>query len=254
MSDIQLFSFEDFPVRTVPVDGEPWFVAKDVTDILGYTNGAKAVRDHVLPDQTNRTSRSVASELGQVGGHLPTLVSEAGLYRLIMRSNVPGAQRFQAWVTDEVLPTIRKTGGAYIAPGSQAEVDLTNPDTALDKLAEVIQIAREARAKAKELETKVALDAPKVAAAEDFFGSEGLTGLRESARAFGCRERVFISLLREWGWIEQNSTVATAYATTQQGYAKNLMFYYPGGQKLNAKLTRKGMERATYKLYAESEK
>ena len=71
-----------------------------------------------------------------------TLVSEPGMYRLIMRAKTARAADFQDWVTAEVLPTIRKTGGAYIAPGSQADFDLSDPLTALDKLIEVANIAK----------------------------------------------------------------------------------------------------------------
>ncbi|BBZ67987.1 hypothetical protein MINS_34160 [Mycolicibacterium insubricum] len=92
-------------MRVVLVEGEPWFVAKDVTDLLGYANGPKAVRDHVSAGQS-RASR-IPMPASATGFQNMTLINEPGLYRLIMRSNVPGAERFQDWVTGEVLPTIR---------------------------------------------------------------------------------------------------------------------------------------------------
>lgn len=78
------------PLRLrVLVDGEPWFVAKDVTDLLGFKNGPQAVKAHVLPGQTS----SISIQDGTSGGNPnKTLISEPGLYRLIMRSNVPGAE------------------------------------------------------------------------------------------------------------------------------------------------------------------
>jgi prophage antirepressor-like protein len=82
-----------------------------------------------------------------------TVVNESGLYAMIFQSNKPEAQHFRRWVTHEVLPTIRKTKGAYIAPGSQAELDLTNPDTALEKLIEISQVAQAARAAQRSLDS-----------------------------------------------------------------------------------------------------
>ncbi len=96
----------------------PWFVAKDVTDILGFKNGSRDVERHVLPAQ--RQKYRIGTPGGVVAERDVNVISEAGLYRLIMRSNVLGAEQFQDWVTGEVLPTIRKTGGAYIEPGSKA--------------------------------------------------------------------------------------------------------------------------------------
>ncbi|XCI63437.1 hypothetical protein MPNTM1_04612 [Mycolicibacterium parafortuitum] len=86
-------------MRVVVVDGDPWFVAKDVTDLLGFKKGHNAVTQHVLPGQ--RTTLNLGSGPNP---HM-TVINEPGLYRLIMRSNVPGAERFLDWVTGEVLPT-----------------------------------------------------------------------------------------------------------------------------------------------------
>ncbi|MGW3467964.1 BRO-N domain-containing protein [Saccharopolyspora sp. NPDC000995] len=92
-------------VRVLAIEGEPWFAAKDVCQVLGYTDGRKAVRDYVLPGQKggfkmeHPTSKSGFAEV--------SIINEPGLYRLIMRSKVEGAERFQDWVTAEVLPTIR---------------------------------------------------------------------------------------------------------------------------------------------------
>ncbi|ATL70753.1 BRO family protein [Nocardia terpenica] len=255
MTDIIPFDFEGNRVRTVIIDGEPWFVAKDVTDLLGFKNGPDAIRKHVLPGQTNIAIRDVARDLGFQPGRAPLLINEAGVYRLIMRSNVPAAVRMQAWLTDEVLPTIRKSGGAYIMPGSKAEANLLNPDTMLDKFGELLELARGERAKRLEIETrnvklaaKIEEDAPYVAASREFFDDDGLIRFRDSARALSMPERRFIALLREWGWVDVVGTAAKAYAI-KQGYAKNLVYAYRGGHSVYGKLTRKGLERATVKAF-----
>lgn len=90
----------DAEIRVVLVAGEPWFVAKDLTGVLGFSNGRDAISKHVLPAQ-----RGVSRIATPFGDQDMTVISEAGLYRLIMRSNVPAAEKFQKWVTEVVLPT-----------------------------------------------------------------------------------------------------------------------------------------------------
>lgn len=109
-NEIQKFDFKGAPLRTLTDKAEePWFVAKDVCDVLGYTNASKAISDHVdLEDKLNNES---LSSLGQRGGWL---VNESGLYSLVLSSKLPTAKEFQRWVTHEVLPSIRKHGG-YMA-------------------------------------------------------------------------------------------------------------------------------------------
>lgn len=107
MNDIRVFSNEKFgQVRTVMQDGEPWFVAKDVCLCLGYQNPSKAIQDHV--DDEDKLNNVSLSSLGQRGGWL---VNESGLYALVFDSKLPEAKKFKHWVTSEVLPAIRKTGG-----------------------------------------------------------------------------------------------------------------------------------------------
>lgn len=106
MNELQIFSSEEFgEIRTVTIDGEPWFVGKDVADILEYTNTAKAIRDHV-DDEDKLTERIVLS--GQ--NREVIFINESGIYSLILSSKMPNAKKFKHWVTSEVLPAIRKTG------------------------------------------------------------------------------------------------------------------------------------------------
>lgn len=116
---MERFNFEQTAVRAVEKDGEPWFVAKDVCDILGHTNVSIALQmlDDDEKDIVTRESDPKRS-LGSLGGEgreggaqKLTIVSESGLYALIMRSNKPEAKAFRRWVTHEMLPAIRKTGG-----------------------------------------------------------------------------------------------------------------------------------------------
>jgi len=112
MNNIQVFNNPEFgDIRTVEIDGEVWFVGKDVAAALGYGNGkslANAVSNHVLEED-----KGVTEMVTPGGKQKMVVINESGLYALILGSKLPSAKRFQHWVTSEVLPSIRKTG-AYV--------------------------------------------------------------------------------------------------------------------------------------------
>lgn len=117
MNQLDIFKNREFgEIRTVTVDGEPWFVAKDIAEILQYTNTQKAIRDHV-DEEDKLTERIVLS--GQ--NREVICINESGLYSLILSSKMPGAKRFKRWVTSEVLPQIRRTG-TYQKPMTPQEM------------------------------------------------------------------------------------------------------------------------------------
>lgn len=120
--NVQVFAFEQQEVRIVEQDGVPWWVAKDVCDVLGLGNITETLRNLDEDELTSVILKSGGQDREM------RLVSEAGLYSLILRSRKPEAKRFKRWVTHEVLPAIRKTG-AYVLPGSESVMKaLTNPD------------------------------------------------------------------------------------------------------------------------------
>lgn len=109
MNELQLFNFENHEVRSLLLNNEPWFVGKDVADVLGYSNSRKALNDHVdAEDKEVLTSRNVTLE--NIPNRGITVVNESGLYSLILSSKLPSAKKFKCWVTSEVLPALRKTG------------------------------------------------------------------------------------------------------------------------------------------------
>lgn len=110
MQALQTFNFEELPVRTLEVDGEPYFIGKDVADILGYANGRDALSKHVDAEDKLTSQIATAGQNRNV-----TIINESGLYSLIFSSKLENAKRFKRWVTSEVLPTLRKTG-AYQIP------------------------------------------------------------------------------------------------------------------------------------------
>ena len=120
MNNIQIFENKEFgKVRTIMVDTELWFVGKDVAAALGYSDTNKAIVTHV--DEEDKLNDKTASSLGQRGGWI---INESGLYSLILSSKLPNAKKFKRWVTSEILPTIRKTGGYIAGQENMTDVEL----------------------------------------------------------------------------------------------------------------------------------
>lgn len=116
MNEVKIFNSEEFgDIRTVNINGEPWFVGKDVAESLGYINSRKALADHVAAEDKGVTKCYTLGGTQTVG-----IINESGLYALIFGSKLESAQRFKHWVTSEVLPAIRRTGG-YQMPVPQGK-------------------------------------------------------------------------------------------------------------------------------------
>lgn len=154
MNELQIFESPEFgQVRTVVIENEPWFVGKDVAEVLGYSNPRKAIIDHV--DREDKTDGvTIRDSIGREQN--PVCINESGLYSLILSSKLPNAKKFKRWVTSEVLPTIRKHG-MYAT-----EELLDNPDVAIAAFT-ALKAEREKR---KLLEAQIEADKPKVIFAE----------------------------------------------------------------------------------------
>lgn len=146
--ELQIYNNEEFgSVRTALLNGTPFFVGKDVADILGYSNPQRALRDHV--DEEDKT----LNDSFTVNGTKGILINEYGLYSLIFRSQMPKARQFKRWVTSEILPAIRKHG-------IYAEDELIpNPDLAIA----VFTTLKEEREKRLLLENAVAVQKQQIA-------------------------------------------------------------------------------------------
>ena len=158
MNELKIFENKEFgSIRTVEVNGEPYFVGKEVAAILGYVNQNRDIIRHVDEDDRmminneSELNTETVSRLGQRGGWL---INESGLYSLILSSKLPTAKKFKRWVTSEVLPSIRKHG-AYMTENT-LEQALTNPDF-LIQLAIKLKEEQEAR---KKLEEQAERDKP----------------------------------------------------------------------------------------------
>lgn len=126
MNDIKIFKNDLFgQVRTILMDGEVWFVGKDVAVALGYSNASKAVIVHVDDDDKQKQMLEADSQNGNVVT-TTTLINESGLYSLVLSSKLPQAKQFKRWITKEVIPAIRKTG-SYSVSNQPTLPDFSNP-------------------------------------------------------------------------------------------------------------------------------
>ena len=139
MNEIQIFNFHNNEVRVVNVNNEPWFVAKEVAAILGYseTNRMTARLDD---DEKSKIKSTVLVGLKNVGNNDVTIINESGLYNAVLGSTKPNAKRFRKWVTGEVLPSIRKTGKFAVA------TTMPSPEVLMATLCDAIERASKAEA------------------------------------------------------------------------------------------------------------
>ncbi|WP_175532657.1 BRO family protein [Lactobacillus gasseri] len=121
-NELQLFKFEEKEVRVVKVNGEPWFVGKDLANILGYSNTRKALIDHV-DDEDKKDGVTIRDSMGR--SQLAVVINESGMFSLVLSSQLPTAKKFKRWVTSEVLPAIRKTGSYQVPQTPEERLKLT---------------------------------------------------------------------------------------------------------------------------------
>ncbi|PTJ07775.1 phage antirepressor [Staphylococcus simulans] len=190
MQELQIFNFEDLPVRTLTVDDEPYFVGKDVAEVLGYSNTRDALNKHVDEDDKKiLTSRNTTLE------NLPnrglTAVNESGLYSLIFSSKLESAKRFKRWVTSEVLPAIRKHG--IYATDSVIEQTLQNPDYIITVLTEY----KKEKEQNLLLQQEIGELKPKADYVDEILKSTGTLATTQIAADYGISAQKLNKLLHE---------------------------------------------------------
>lgn len=190
MQALQTFNFEELPVRTLEVDGEPYFIGKDVADILGYANGRDALSKHVDEDDKKvLTSRNTTLE------NLPnrglTAVNESGLYSLIFSSKLESAKRFKRWVTSDVLPAIRKHG--IYATDNVIEQTLKDPDYIITVLTEY----KKEKEQNLLLQQEIGEIKPKADYVDEILKSTGTLATTQIAADYGISAQKLNKLLHE---------------------------------------------------------
>ena len=249
MNELTIFKNEEFgTVRTMEINEQPYFVGKDVADILGYQNASKALADHV--DDEDKLNNESLSSLGQRGGWL---INESGLYSLVLSSKLPNAKRFKHWVTSEVLPSIRKHG-AYMTPET-LEKALLNPDGMIT----VLKALKAEQEKRKALEVQNKQLQPKALFADAVTASETSILIRDFAKILrqngvDMGEKRLYKWFRDNGFIIKNSTEPTQRAM-EMGLFERIERTVQRGDKpplvtSTTKLTGKGQVYFTNKFLA----
>ena len=178
--ELQVYKKAEFgSVRTTTIGGQPYFVGKDVADILGYSNSRKALIDHI--DDEDKDDVTIRDAIGR--NQTMIAINESGLYSLILSSKMPNAKKFKRWVTNEVLPAIRKHG-LYVTDDLIAD-----PDLAIAAFTAL----KEEREKNKELMAAVAI------------GQQQIAEMKPKATYYDvvlkCRDAVNISVIaKDYGW------------------------------------------------------
>ena len=193
MTEITIFTRPEFgQLRTLEIDGEPWFVGKDVAEALGHQNPQRAIRDHVDDEDKGVT------EIVTPGGkqEMP-IINESGLYSLVLSSKLPTAKTFKRWITSEVIPSIRQHGG-YLTPAKLEEA-LLNPDTLIN-LATALKQEREKR---QALEEQRKIDRPKILFADAVSASKNSILVGELAKLLK-QNGIDIGPNRLFNWLRQN--------------------------------------------------
>ncbi len=192
MNELQVFNNAEFgSVRTTVIDGEPFFVGKDVAEILGYSNVRDAIIKHVDDEDKG------VAKCDTLGGMQDlTIINESGLYSLILRSQLPKARKFKRWVTSEVLPAIRRHGVYAI------DEILENPDLAIAALTQL----KEERKRRKELELTAAVQKqqiaelkPKASYYDLILQNRNTVPVTQIAKDYGMSGRRFNELLHDLG-------------------------------------------------------
>lgn len=231
-NDIQIFSNPQFgEIRTLADDAnEPMFCAKDVATALGYADTADAISRHCKSGK-----KVFHPHANGIGGVNMVFITEKDVYRLIMRSNLPDAEKFQDWVCDDVLPSIRKHG-AYMTQ-DVIERTLQDPDY-LIRLATTLKEEKQKRIEAEIVAAKRGLiiaeqqkelteAAPKVEYHDKVLSSQGYLTVNMIAASIGISDRKLNKLLCEWGVQYKESGSYQLYAPYRgKGYAKQIPYPY----------------------------
>lgn len=210
----EIFNFHGQEVRTVTVDNEPYFVGKDVADILGYQNGSRDVNRHVDDEDKLKYRFGTSGQNREM-----TIINESGLYSLILSSKLPQAKDFKRWVTSEVLPTIRKHG--------MYAVDdlLDNPDMAIaafQRLKEERQLRLQAQEEVAQKNQIIQELQPKATYYDLILQSESLVAISVIAKDYGMSAKKLNNLLHELKvQFKQGSTWLLYQKYADKGYTQS---------------------------------
>lgn len=235
-NEIQIFNFENNQVRTLNIDGQPYFVGKDVADILGYANPSKALADHV--DEEDKLNNDSLLSLGQRGGWL---INESGLYSLILSSKMPNAKKFKRWVTSEVLPAIVHKG-VYMTDDVIEKV-IKDPDFIIKLATEL----KEEKTKRLVAEQQVYELKPKATYYDLVLQNKSLLSVTQIAKDYGKSAKWLNEKLHELGMqYKQGSTWLLYQKYADKGYTQSTTHVI---DECNAKLLTKWTQAGRLAIY-----
>lgn len=244
MNDVQIFNSEEFgEIRTVLIDGEPWFVEKDISDALGYTKTGNMTK-LIDADDRRVISSSVLEEQVYKQNYQIGITNESGLYAAIFGSTLPRSKEFKKWVTSDILPSVRKTG-VYILPNKQDSYMIEDP---VERAKRWIEEQEEK----KLLEQKIVEQKPKADYFDQLVDSRLLTTFRDCAKEFNIPPNTFTQWLRDQGYIyNDNHNIIKPYAPyVKDGLFQMKDFKTPNGySNVQTYITVKGKE--TFRLLLE---
>lgn len=223
MSELQIFKNAEFgSIRTLTINGEPYFVGRDVAEILGYSNSKKALADHV--DEEDKGVMK-CDPLG--GTQEMTVINESGLYSLILGSKLPKARRFKCWVTSEVLPTIRRHGVYAV------DEILANPDMLIEALLQ-LKAEREINQALKETvavqNQQIVEIKPKASYYDVVLNCKDLVAISVIAKDYGWSANRMNQYLHQKGvQYKQGNKIWLLYQKyAEMGYTNTKTHSYPG--------------------------
>jgi anti-repressor protein len=198
MNSLQIFNYQANEVRTIMKDGEPWWVLKDVCAVLGLSEPHRVA---TRLDEDERTQMTVTDSLGR--NQATTVINESGLYNVILRSDKPEAKKFRRWITHDVIPQIRATGGYNV---QSLESLICSPEMVIG-LATKLKAETEAK---EQLLLQAELDQPKIDFTDSIIATEDVISVGEMAKklnqmGFDIGEKRFYKWLREKGYIIKQS-------------------------------------------------
>ena len=230
---ISIFDFEKQPVRTVIIDSEIWFIASDVTKILGYTNGRKAIDDNCLDGVTD--SYIIIDRLGRP--QKATILNESGIYQLILASKMPNATKFKQWVTEKILPSIRKTGSYSVTPKKELSIEEMT-----------LLVIQNMQSKIADQSKQLEEQKPKVEFAEKIVNTGNGVSIGDFAKTIGLGQNKLFDWLRDNKYLMSNNIPYQKYIDA--GYFKVIEWVLEkkNEAKFKTLITGKGQEYISSKL------
>ena len=196
MSNIQIFQNQEFgSIRTLEIDGEPWFVGKDVSEILGYAKPLNALALHV--DEDDFLKHGLVDNIGRIQETI--FINESGLYSLILSSKLPSARKVKRWITNDVLPSIRKNG-LYMTDNLMKKM-VNEPQFIIAMAKQIIN----EKERADLFEQKLSVTLPKADYFDQFVNAADCTNIRDTSKELGIPQSDFVRFLLDKKFLYRNA-------------------------------------------------